>query len=103
MDRILIWRTEDLPRYYMEKDYEPVALRIMSRENPGIDVEVDIFSNGATIFNEAAILPGDETFQDLSVDFVDDPIMEEGSIITCSIANGNDITVQLELQSADDA
>ena len=98
--RILIWRTEDLPRYYMEKDYEPAALRIMSRENPGVDVEVDVFKDGVSILSEPAILPSDETFQDLSVRFVENATLDKESIVSCSVANGNDITVQLELEEA---
>ncbi len=101
-DRILVWHktngSVEFPRYYMEEDYEPTAIRIMSREAPGDDVVIDIFKDGVSILASTSELTGKETLQDIDDDFIDDPMLESGSVVTCSITNGNDITVQLELE-----
>lgn len=56
-DRILVWsverypgRSELMPAYYLDEDYEPVAIRIYAEEAPrAADATFDILCDGASI------------------------------------------------------
>ena len=62
-DRVLVWHQEDVvgdgarigPTYYIEEDYEAVAVRIYAEKAaPDGDIEVDIFDDGVSIFPNTA-------------------------------------------------
>ena len=130
-DRILTWHrhitkhneTRIGPAFYMEADYEVVAVRIHSETAPTSgDVEVDILDDGVSIFSNrassfstpssqkgvvgtsnpvrtTAILLKGETTEIDAEDFNQNPI-EIGSWVTCSIEKRDtceNLTVHLEL------
>lgn len=52
-----------------------------------------------------AILAEGDTLNEMEDDFIDDPVIETGSIVTCHLINANganNFTVQLELESLDE-
>jgi hypothetical protein len=126
--RILTFHNQDTvgnetrigPTYYIEADYEKVAVRIYAETAPTRDAEIDIFDDGVSIFNSrasthislpsgfrtvtsdktTAVLAGGENSEVDAEDFNDTPI-EKGSWIHCNLVDaggGKNFTVQLELR-----
>ncbi len=126
-DRTLIWSakrcdgnpTTMLPAYYIEVDYEPVAVRIYAESAPGIEEAVfEIYDDGVSIMSDIAFryltyisntatyrgtyttkLPKGANSDEMAEDFNATPI-KVGSWVTCAIkADGGarNITVQLDL------
>lgn len=107
--------------YYMDADYEPVAVRIYAEDAPLWDAEIDIFDDGVTIFKDRAaityknssrtdytsgtpvtesILGEDQNSEEFAEDFKDTPIAQ-GSWVYCNLVDaggGKNFTVQLELK-----
>ena len=123
-DRILIWHIPDspnplsLPRYYMEADYVPVALRVYADTKPETDdLRIDIRDDGVSIFKNQpsttfttlgqrtttptttpVLIKGDNSEEDAG-DFLEDAL-GTGSWISCVIADwagAKGVTIQLEL------
>ena len=44
------------PAYYLDADYEPVAVRIYAGTTPTSDAEINIFRDGTSIFEKSGIL-----------------------------------------------
>jgi len=104
--------------YYVDAEYEPVAVRLYTETTGARDIKVDIFDDGVSIFADNAvstfsaatgyssgtsateiILPAGENSEELAEDFSGEPI-EEGSWLHCNLVDaggGKNITVQLEL------
>lgn len=132
-NRILTWHHEGTignetrigPTYYMERNYTPVAVRIYAATAPTSDAEVDIYDDGTSIFNNrtplainrttgvnetgasatAAVLGAGVNAEENAEDFVDSPIIEEGSWVHCNLkkaGGGKNFTVHLELFSPDE-
>ena len=130
MDRVLTWHfprgVRESPAYYMETDYQPLAVRIYAEGPPsGGDLQVDIFDDGASIFaNHAGTLPypgtaapfypqGPNTWasllkgetEELDAEDFGSQEIEVGSKVTCSLGDtggAQNITVHLELSKADE-
>lgn len=106
--------------YYIEADYEKVAVRIYTETAPTSDAEFDIFDDGVSIFNSRAstlinvstgvrtvvsdsttiVLPAGQNSDEAAEDFNTTPI-ERGSWVYCNLVNaggGKNFTVQLELR-----
>ena len=130
MDRILNWafvRYPDggvlLPAYYLETDYEPVAVRVRAESAPAVnDARFDIMVDGVSIFNDkeevkdspdiyyqlhhvpntSVELAPKETIDLMGEDFKENLIMSEGSWVTCKVTNDSgarNVSIQLELQT----
>ena len=107
------------PAYYMDGDYEPVAVRIHVGKAPAKEAKIDIYDDGVSLFNNSTTpahhhntgtdLTGDAvTYMSLAAgqnsdevadDFTNDPI-DSGSWITCKLldaGSGANFTVQLEI------
>ena len=128
MNRILTFHYHDiagnaarmLPAYYMDADYEPVAVRIHAESAPLVDAKFDIFCDGVSIFtNKAAtiidktsgvrtvntpdttvVLTAGENSEELAERFTETPI-EKGTWLYCNMVDaggGKNFTVQLELR-----
>jgi hypothetical protein len=127
-DKQLIWSTLRypesgimLPAYYLENEYEPVAVRIHADSAPKVEAAtIDIFDDGVSIFNDheadsnnlsfnylyqhvpnttVGIEP-EETDELMAEDFRDDLTLEAGSWITCKMysdGGARNVTVILEL------
>ncbi len=123
--RVLTWfikaegKTERLnPAYYIESDYDVVAVRLHAVNAVDSDVEFDILDDGVSIFNDrastridnygrlstdasattAVLAKGDTTEEDAE-DFNGNPI-EKGSWVHCELkspASGT-FSVHLELE-----
>ena len=136
-DRILTWHEPDLngnhgrigPTYYIESDYEPVAVRIQAVVAPdGGELEIDILDDGVSIFENrtsrltnptdvigktidfgtpstiAVLSKGENTEVDAET-FITDLTIESGSWVYCEIVNQGDcrnVTVHLELAKLSD-
>ena len=126
MNRILTWHHKEAignetrigPTYYVNADYEKVAVRIYAETAPTRDVKVNIFDDGVSIFADnasrtyssatgyssntpatEAVLAGGENSEVDAEDF-NNTILEEGSWVYCHIVDGGggkNFTVQLEL------
>ena len=127
MNRIFIFHLHEtsgnqvvmLPSYFVDAEYEPVAVRIHAVTAPVREAKIDILDDGVSIFNDqgstsvhrttgvisiigsgtAATLAAGENYEDSAEDFLDSTI-EVGSIITCNLVDsgsGKHFTVQLEL------
>ena len=126
MNRILVFHGVDEkstkrlgPTYYIEADYESVAVRIHAETAPLSDAKVDIFDDGVSIFADnasrtysavtgyssntpatEAVLSAGENGEEDAEDFSGTPI-EKGSWVHCNVVNhggGKNFTVQLELR-----
>ena len=128
MNRLLIFHYHDTAgnsvrmapsAYYMDGEYDKVAVRIYAATAPFREAKVDIFDDGVSIFTNQSsrmyhkvtgvdITPADatevtlaagENLEENAEDFTDTPI-EVGSCIYCNLVDaggGKDFTVQLEL------
>jgi len=108
------------PAYYIDSDYEKVAVRVYAREAPVRDASIDVYVDGASIFNDRGYTQVDPTTGVLSTlnsgtfatleagdnsellvdDFTDDDV-NEGTWLTCELVDaggGTDFTVQVELR-----
>ena len=128
MNRILVWHHEGAignnerigPTYYMDADYEPLAVRLHAETAPGREAEFDIFDDGVSIFENrkstkintttgvrtvvsdktTAVLGEDESSSDIAGNLLESTI-EEGSWVHCNLVDtgdGKNFTVQLELR-----
>ena len=92
--------------YYIEADYEKVAVRIYAEDAPIRDAKIDIFDDGASIFNTHSAgtyvtLAAEQNGEEAAESF-NDNLIEEGSWLYCELKDaggGSNITVQLELKS----
>ena len=106
--------------YYIEADYEPVAVRLYAEVAPDVeDAEFNIYNNGETIFQNRAsdtyyvtggvqtkatpvtnvILTKGENDEVFAGDFKD-TVIEGGSWVSCNLikdGGGKNFTVQLDL------
>jgi len=104
--------------YYMDAEYEKVAVRIYAEVTPDMQAKFDIYDDGVSIFKDGGeplvaltsgkitqltntyiTLPANATSEDLA-DTFNDAIIEKGSWVYCEIVdggNGKGFTVQLEL------
>ena len=105
--------------YYMDAEYDKVAVRIYSEDAPLRDAKFNIYNDGVSIFsnrtNKAynvttgvditgadvyeAILPAGQNSEEIAEDF-NDSVIAEGSWVWCDLVDaggGNNFTVQLEL------
>lgn len=129
MNRVLSWSTFKSggnhysigPTYYMEADYEPVAVRIYAEIAPSDgDAEFNIYDDGVSIFSNKAsdtmypmggvqttasaetnIFLGEENSQVDAENFQESLIIEEGSWVSCNCIQdgaGRNLSVHLELR-----
>ncbi len=132
-DRTLIWSakrcegnpTTLLPAYYMEGDYEKVAVRIHAEDAPvDEDAQFEIYADGESIMNDHLYnyddyiantatytgetmihLPVDDTEDTMAEDFSNDNI-EAGTWVTCAFlkdGGGKNFTIILELNRLSDS
>ena len=112
------------PRYYIDGDYTPIAVRIDAERAPSdADLEVDILVDNSTIFDDrepvsiltygnsasfhhvsktTAILPKGDNVEVDAEDFKNAAIIEEGSWVHCILkASGGakNITVQFDIEA----
>jgi len=130
-ERILTWHfpvggDKSVPSYYMETDYQPEAVRIYAETAPTAgDVQVDIFDDGVSIFNDHAgmepypgtaapfykrtpntwvsLLKGET--EELDAEDFSSEELGVGSKITCALGTtggAQNITVHLELSKVDE-
>lgn len=130
-DRVLIWHYEGTirgdgsnigPTYYLESDYEAVAVRIHAETAPNVedakfDIQdqdgVSIFANQTptatsplgrvtyTTSTTSAMLPQGENYEEDAEDFKEGINIEEGTWLHCvpvTGGNGKNFTVALELE-----
>lgn len=128
MNRILTFHSKDSvgndsrlgPTYYIEADYEPVAVRIYAETAPLRDAKFDVFDDGVSIFNNrtpkdfelntgknitgavvtATVLSENQNSEEYAEDFTNTPI-EEGSWVYCDLVDsggGKNFTVHLEMK-----
>jgi hypothetical protein len=113
-------RATMLPCYFVDAEYEPVAVRIHAVDAPTSEAKIDIFDDGVSIFNDqgstrvdsttgaittvgagtTVTLAAGENYEESAEDFLDTDI-EIGSIISCDLVDaggGKNYTVQLELR-----
>ena len=130
MKRIITWHIPYpgyvLPRFYMERDYTPERVRILAEQSPlGGECRIDIRDDGTSIFAERGlrpegsyvtrligtskkngVLPKGATLEEAADDFPSSvETIATGSVLTCheiDLAGASNVTVQLELESADD-
>jgi hypothetical protein len=125
-DKTLVWSvkrcdgnpTTMLPAYYIESEYEPIAVRIYAETAPIMDATFEIYDDGVSIMNDNAykystyianspayqgtyyfILPKGANSDEMAEDFNANNL-DIGSWVTCSILNdggAKNITVQLDL------
>lgn len=127
-DRQLIWSTLHypesgvmLPAYYLEGEYEPVAVRIYADSAPKVEAcTFDIYDDGTSIFidkdadnvdmtatyqhqhvaNTKVSLEAGDTDELMADNFEDGLYIESGSWITCKMFNdagARNVTIILEL------
>lgn len=126
-DRTLVWTIEKsegnpthmMPAYYMEAEYEPVAVRIYAHTAPVTSATFEIYDDGVSIMNDSAWnyaayrantqaysevrtieLPAGANSDEMAEDFSETPI-EAGSWVTCSLTNdggARKITVLMDLE-----
>jgi hypothetical protein len=132
MNRILTWHDPEKqgdgrfgPAYYMDIEYEPVAVRIHAETAPYLaDAEFQILDDGVSIFSNrasnllnkttgvltvgtpstTAVLMKGESSEPDAEDF-NNITIEVGSWLTCELVNnggGKNFTVQLELEQVSD-
>ena len=105
--------------YYMDAEYDKVAVRIYAEKAPTRDAKINIFDDGVSIFSNRtnrawnrttgveitgadayeAILPANQNSEEIAEDFNED-VIEEGSWVWCNLVDageGKNFTVQLEL------
>lgn len=105
--------------YYIETEYEKVAVRIYAEVAPIRDAKIDILDDGVSIFSNRtskaynitsgaditgattteAVLPEGQTSDEVAEDF-NETLIEEGSWVYCNLVDaggGRNFTVQLEL------
>ena len=108
-DRILTWGFENIdrdgteqgPAYYMDRDYTPVAVRVLARRVPdAAALTFSINDDGVSIFARTPRLEKGDTQEDDAEEFPKNPgTIAEGSIVTLDVTpNGaKGISVHLEL------
>jgi len=129
MNRILVFHSKDNtedrigPTYYMDAEYDKVAVRIYAETAPARDAKIDIYDDGVSIFADRssstldsdstpgypvftagtaktyAVLPEGQNSEDIADDF-NSTLIEEGSWVYCELEDsgeGENFTVQLEL------
>ena len=105
--------------YYVDAEYDKVAVRVYAEKAPTRDAKFDIFDDGVSIFNNQTdrswdkttgvettkadatevLLPYGENSEEIAEDFNDNTI-EKGSWVYCNLVDaggGGNFTVQLEL------
>jgi len=137
--RILTWSTQSapayysgesqytiLPRYYMEADYAPIAVRTYVQVPPSSeDAEFDIYVDGVSIFANRAsntvyeqggvqtyataitkqIIDDGESEQVDAEDFRNELVIEQGSWVSCRLikdGGGQNFSIHLELSELDE-
>lgn len=106
--------------YYMDAEYDKVAVRIYAEVAPANDAKIDIFDDGVSIFTDntdrrvsratgaitvpsgvtAVVLSAGQNSEEYAEDF-NDTLIEEGSWVYCTLADsggGENFSVQLELR-----
>lgn len=91
--------------YYIDADYEKVAVRIYAENAPLREARIDIYDDGTSIFNTHSegtyvTLAEEENAEEAAESFNDD-ILAEGSWVYCNLVDtggGSNFTVQLELK-----
>ena len=115
-DRILTWFIDQVmgdgieqgPAYYMDQDYTPTALRVLTKRAPDASagLVLDIKDDGASIFSRVVRVEAGDSQEPDAEEFPRNPgSIAEGSVVTLNITPGSGasgITVHLEL-SADSA
>ena len=110
-----------LPAYYMETDYEPVAVRVYADSGPQVlDAKFDILVDGVSIFSDTTEvenspdvnyqhqhvattsieLPASATDDTMAENFKDGLTIDEGSWVTCKFKNdggARNVSIHLEL------
>ena len=110
-DRILTWYLEDIvgdgteqgPTYYMDKDYTPVALRIVARRVPDAgNLTFDVKDDGVSILTQRALLAkGDRSDEDAEQFPLNPATIAEGSLVTLDVTSmgAHGISIHLELDA----
>ena len=111
------------PRYYIDGDYAPIAVRIDAEKAPSDgDLEVDILIDDTTIFDDrapmsiltygnsasfhhiaktTAVLPKGDNVESDADDFKEGVVIQEGSWVHCILkesGGARNVTVQLDLE-----
>lgn len=112
-DRILTWSFENIdrdgteqgPAFYMDRDYTPMAVRVLARRAPDATaLTFTIRDDGVSIFARTPRMEKGDTQEDDAEEFPKNPpSIKEGSIVTLDvIPNGaKGISIHLELRSDD--
>lgn len=132
--RILTWSTLTsegniltvLPRYYMEADYAPIAVRTWVEVPPhNDDAEFDIYVDDVSIFADRSsntmyqhggvqtyatavtkqVIDDGESEQVDAEDFKNELVIEQGSWVTCRLikdGGGKNFSIHLELRELDE-
>ncbi len=110
-DRILTWAFENIdrdgteqgPAYYADRDYTPIAVRVLARRAPdAAALTFSIKDDGVSIFSRTGRMEKGNTQEDDAEEFPKNPpTIAEGSIVTLDVSpNGaKGITVHLELKA----
>ncbi len=126
--RILTWEVKGVasqdylgPRYYMDADYKPLAIRIHAGKAPtDDDAEFDILVDNSTILEDRTVDPGRRTdraytytatttvvlskgdnYEIDAEDFSPDAVIEQGSWVWCKPIKdgaGRDFSIHLVLE-----
>ena len=133
-DKQLIWSTlrypENgvmLPAYYLDNEYDPVAVRIYADSPPGgVDVTFDIFADGVSLFNDQDAdtsdltanyqhkhiantkisLDAQDSVELMAENFTEGLVLEAESWITCKMysdGGAKNITIILELDQVSES
>lgn len=107
MIRHLVWHLEALsgtgpqgPVYTLDRDYEPRAVRIHTKNAVGADMLIDIKDDGTSIFTSLPrVTKG--TSDELGDDSFSSRGLDKGSLVTLEFSSGGQggTTVTLELTS----
>mgnify|MGYP001586742525 CR=1 FL=1 len=126
--RILTWTFDRhpsggvmLPAFYMETDYEPVAVRVYAESLPKVtDAKFDILVDGVSIFSDMSEvknsvdvnyqhqhvpttsieLPASASEDTMAENFKDGLTLNAGSWVTCKVTNdggARNVSIHLEL------
>ena len=90
--------------YYVEGDFDKVAVRIYAENAPLREAKVDIYDDGVSIFNTHkggtyVTLAAEQNSEEAAESF-NDNLLEKGSWVYCNLVDtggGSNFTVQLEL------
>ena len=110
--RVLTWAFENIdrdgteqgPAYYIDRDYTPVAVRVLARRVPDAGaLTFTIRDDGVSIFARTARLEKGDTQEDDAEEFPKNPpTILEGSIVTLDVtpSGAKGLSFHLELEAA---